>query len=175
MMTRNPFQIEQGFSLVETIIYIALFIALSALLIDALIVMGKSYTESRATRDVLASAEIATERIEREVQGATAIQGNLSTFDAPGGVLALKGVDTNGAADTVVFSLSNGQITVSKNSGAAVPITDPHVSVDSLVFRDIISGSAEAVRVEATYRSLKSVTGKTITVDDTALVRTVSS
>ncbi len=161
-----------GFSLIETIIYIALFVGLSALLIDSLILMSKAYTESRASREVLSSAEVSIERIEREVQGATSVDGTFSVFDAPNGALSLKGVDTSGVADTVVFSLSNGEIMVSKNGGAATPITDPHVSVDSLVFRDIVAGSAQAVRVEATFRSLRSATGKTLTLADTALVRT---
>ena len=162
-----------GFSLIETIVYIALFIGLSALLIDSLIVMSKSYMESRATRDVVQSAEVSVERIEREVRSSTSIDGTVSQFDVPGGLLSLKGVDDSGAAETLIFSLVAGQLVVAKNGGSPVPLTDPHVSVDSLVFRHILVGSTESVRIEATFRSLRSAAGKTVTIDDTALVRTL--
>ena len=162
---------SRGDSLVETIVYIALFIGLSALLIDSLIVMGKAYTEGRAARDVLSSAETSLSRIEGEVRAASAVNGTMSRFDAQGGALSLSGTDSQGAAETLTFTLAGGQIVVSKNLGTPVPLTDPHVSVDSLVFRDIHDGPAESIRIEATFRSLRSAVGKTLTVDDTALIR----
>ena len=159
-----------GFSLIETIVYIALFVGLAALLIDSLIVMSKAYGESRASRDVLESSEVSLERVVREVRDASSIDGTMSRFDVANGALALKGI-VNGSDRNVTFSLSGGQLFVSVNGDSAVPLSDPHVSVDSLVFRQVVAGPAQSVRVEATFRSLRSVTGKTIVVADTGFLR----
>lgn len=171
MMRMLPKTDEKGYSLVETIVYVALFVGLSALLIDSLIVMGKAYTESRASRDILVSAQTSVDRIMRDVRSANAVSVIGSYFDASPGILLISIKDENGVASTEKFNLDNGQVFLSVNNGAAVPLTDPHVSVDSLVFRDIYSGTGEAVRVEMTVRSLRSKAGARADITDTAMLR----
>ena len=170
-MTYFPRTSEQGYSLVETIVYVALFVGLSALLIDSLIVMGKAYTESRASRDILVSAQTSVDRIMRDVRSANDVNVFLSYLEESPGILLLDETAPNGAASTERFSLENGQVMLSVDGASEVPLTDPHVVVDSLVFRHIGTGASEAVRVEMTLHSLRSLVGRSATIADTALIR----
>ncbi len=162
---------EQGYSLVETIIYVALFVALSALLIDSLIVMGKAYTESRASRDILVSAQTAVDRVMRDVRSAKDVDVLTSYLDDTPGIIVLDETADDGTAFTERFALEDGRVMLSVGGSAEIPLTGPHVTVDSLVFRDIGSGASEGVRMEMTLHSLRSLVGRSATVQDTALIR----
>lgn len=162
---------DGGYSLVETIIYVALFVGLSALLIDSLIVMGKAYTESRASRDVLYSAQASMERIMHEVRGADSVDVSTSQFGVNPSTLVLTGTDEQGAPETVHFSVVNGQIHVAVNGGTAYPLTDTRTSIDSLIFRHIGGGQAEGVRIEMTVHSLRSVSPAYYSIVNTAALR----
>lgn len=148
----------KGFTLVETLIYVALFGMLSVFLIYSLTTMLKSYTEMRARHDVLNSARVVLERITREVRGADSIDTASSTLGSSPGVLKLNTTDSGGTAKTVQFSKNgtSGLIEILDSAdGTARVLSGSKVSVSSLVFRNITTSSGEAVRVELTLQQLR--------------------
>lgn len=158
---------SRGFTLIEAILYLALFVALSTFLIDALLVMSKAYTEVRVNRDLLESAQVSMERMTREIRSSS------GASSSDGSALTLNTTDEHGVATSVHFDLSDGAIHMGNaDAGAGIgTLSNSHVQVESLVFRIIHTTSSEAVRIEMTLKSLRSATGKTISLTDTAVLR----
>jgi type II secretory pathway component PulJ len=157
---------NRGFTLIESVIYTALVISLSVLLITMLSVMYRVFSESRATRDLLTSSQGVMERMTREIRGATSIDTVTSVFGTSPGTLKL-----NKASTTVQFALSSGAVAFTDNGTLAGNLTSSQVTVTSLIFRKIVTTNSSAVRIEMTLRSLRAPSSRTITVYDTAVLR----
>ncbi len=173
----NIFSIKKksgGFTIVEMIIYTALFAALSVMLINVLLVMLKSYTQMRASHDFLDSGSVVLERVTREIRGASSIDAVTSVFNSSPGVLKLNTTDAGGAAKTVQFSRSAGNVLqmLDSTDGTARDLTGPKISVTSLIFRSMTTTKGKAVRLEMTLQSTRAgATSRTITLYDTATLR----
>ncbi len=62
-----------GFSLIETIVYIALFVLISTVLVGTLFGLLRAYTDLRVNDDLLDSAHVSMERMMREIRDAASI------------------------------------------------------------------------------------------------------
>ena len=65
---------ERGFTLVELLVAMTLFLVLSAIVLTAVITLSKGLDKARVTSDITAEARIALERIAREVRQAEELQ-----------------------------------------------------------------------------------------------------
>jgi len=166
---KQRIQHSKGYSLIELLIYIALFAILSVVLIQSLVTSFRVYAASQSYRRVQAEGELSMERIVREIRSATTITTSTSTFDSSPGVLALVGTDSVGATRTVTFSVSNGQLQINDN-GTSGALTSTKVSVGTLIFRKITTTYSTAVKVELT---LTTTVGQTLTSSfyDTVILR----
>ena len=113
------------------------------------------------------------ERMTREIRDATGIDTGTSAFAASPGTLTLDAQDGSGAPKTVKFDVSSGGAleVLDSTDGTPHDLTGSKVVVSSLVFRDIATAAGSAVRVEITFRSLRSSTGQSVTLSDTAVLR----
>ncbi len=161
-----------GFSLIETIVYIALFIVISTVLVSTLFGMLHAYTELRVNDDLLDAEHVSMERMTREIRNAIAIDP-ASSFGSDPGTLTLDAKDGAGSPKTVEFDVSpSGALeVVDSTDGAASALTGSKVRVTSLIFRNITDATGSAVRVEVTFESLRSSVGESVTVSDTAVIR----
>lgn len=164
--------IEGGYSFVEIIVYMMLFVTLSTLLISCLIGMTKSYRVMRSTNDLIDSAHVSMERVTREIRGATSIDLTTSVFSTNPGVLKLNTTDSLGASKTVEFDTAGGALEMIDSSyGAATNLTGESVAITSLVFRKITPAHGSAVKVEMTLHSLRSPIDRSISLTDTIELR----
>ena len=161
-----------GYSLIETVVYVALFVLLAAVLVGTLYGMDSAYRQIRANDDLLDSAELSMGRMMLEIRSATGIDTGASTFGTSPGVLTLNSLDASGAPKTVKFDLSSGALEVLDSTvGTPADLTGGQVEVTSLVFRDIATtATSSAVRVEATFTSLRAP-ATSVTETDTAVLR----
>lgn len=143
------FKRQSGYSLLELLIYVALFSALSVLLVKSLVTSLNVYAAAQSYRRVQAEGELAMERMTREVRSATSITTGSSTFDTSPGVLVLSGTDSSGATRTVTFLVSGGQLQINDN-GTTGTLTSSSVSISSLIFRKITTAVGTAVKIELT-------------------------
>ena len=60
---------KKGYSLVEILVYLAIFTALSVLVINSFILALASFSASRTNRDLLEGGATAMERMSREIKG----------------------------------------------------------------------------------------------------------
>ena len=167
-MKQRKYKTEAGFSLVESIIYLGLFVMLSTLLIDCMIVMSKSYIETRANRDLLDSMNIPLERMTRDIRGATTVVvGGGTIFGVNPGSLKIKNPD----GTTESFALSAGAVVFSDTDGTSNTLTSNQVVIDSLVFRNISTPQGSAIKIEMTLHSIRSANARSISLSDTIAMR----
>ena len=141
---------------------------LSMLLIDCMIVMSKSYVETRANRDLLDSMNIPLERMTRDIRGASSLVSDGSTiFGSSPGSLKLRNSD----GSTESFALSSGAVSFTDTDGSSSNITSNQVIVDSLIFRNISTSVGSAVKIEMTLHSLRSASSRSISLSDTVVLR----
>ncbi len=161
-MIKTDFKKQSGFSIVEAIIYIALFVMLSLVLIDSLMLMGKAYNEVRINRDLLESANTAVERLSREIRNSQNWDSSGSVFGTNPGVLKL---------DTTKFELVGGNLQLTNAGVVEGALTLPSTKVTSMIFKNINTTYGKAVRFEITIQSLRSSSGKSISIEDTITLR----
>ena len=161
-----------GFSLIETIVYISLFIVISTVLVTTLFGMLHAYTELRVNDDLLDAEHVSMERLTREIRNAITIDP-ASSFGSDPGTLTLDAKDGAGSPKTIKFDVSpSGTLEVLDSTDSTErALTGSKVRVTSLVFRNIADTTGSAVRVEATFESLRSSVGQSVTVSDTAVIR----
>lgn len=139
--------VTKGYSLLELLIYIALFTLISVVLIRSLVIMMRTYASSQANRRLQNNGDVIMERISREARDADSLSG---TFSTNPGTLTLTG---NGA--TVSFAVVNGAIQVDDGGTVGVLSTDA-VAVTNLVFRKIQTPHGEGIKTELTLTTTNS-------------------
>ena len=153
-MQKNRTKNEHGFTLMESLIYVALFVVLSTVLIDSLIMMHRAYVDTRINRDLLDSAEVSMERMTREIRGSASLDASGSAFGSDAGMLVLNTTDAGGSAKTEIFSVVSGAVSLTENGVVSGNLTGAKVVVDSLVFRNVTTLKGSAIKIEMTIHSV---------------------
>lgn len=139
-----------GFSLVETLFYVAL-LALSLLVVmQTLVVLTRSYTTFRDAERIERDAALSLERMVREVRGANNIADAGSVFGVHPGRLRLNTTTAAGGTRTVEFSVSGGALLLTEDGAALGALTSSTTNVSSIVFRKITTARSQGVKIEMT-------------------------
>src|SRR4051812_29721607 len=109
------FRSQFGFSLIEAIVYISLFIALSLTSIISLLDTVRAFNHLHITRDINDTAVLITERLTHDIKSSTAVDISNSTFDATPGRLTLTAVDTSGTSMTIEYFVQDELLHVKEN------------------------------------------------------------
>lgn len=165
---------RRGFSLVETIIYVGILAAFSIFLINSILLIVKSFNNYKSWQRINAGAEVAMERMTREIKLADSING-LSVFDISPGRLVLNTInpDTE-AATTIEFYVFGTSLMVKEGSQAGVSLTPSNTEIASLIFRVVAASTdlkSKAARIEFELRSSGARYQKTEKFYDTAILR----
>lgn len=152
---------QRGFSLVEILVYIALFILLASAAVASLLNFSDSFKAYRAEKVLTEQVRGAYERMLADVRNATALDQAGSTFDTSPSTVSLQY-----EAVERVYTLTSGAITVSENGGTAVPITGDGITVSAFTVRQYDMVATTLIRIELTA---------TATVGDTTVTETYYS
>ncbi|MEK9209440.1 MAG: type II secretion system protein [Patescibacteria group bacterium] len=145
-----------GFTLIEVLIYAAIFAVVSVLVLDVIFLMAKTTKQLKAGRDINSAAASIIERMTREIKLADGIDVSESSFDASPGKLVLNSIDfkTEESA-TIAFYLAGTNLMMQKDSLAAEALNSPKVKVSSLVFREVENSvQSKAVKIELEIKAL---------------------
>ena len=140
---------NRGYTLLEAIIYIVILAVMSVIFISLLFTMTESFNEFRLTRALVSSASAGLERLVRETQHAATID-LASNLGVHPGRLLLNTTNATGLPTTLDFYLLAGALMVKEGTATAVPITATGVTVDGLIFRQIVTAESTAVKMELT-------------------------
>lgn len=159
-----------GYTLVEALIYIAILVAIIAVLVSGLVVVVQSITRVRVARNLADTGGASMERLIREIRQATSIDDGNSIFNQTPGRLKLNTIDQAGNATTVDFTVSGNQLLVQVGVGSIDNLTSGQIQVSSLIFRKLATTTASGVRVELTVTDDR-LPGSPINFYSTAILR----
>ncbi|MBI4155983.1 MAG: prepilin-type N-terminal cleavage/methylation domain-containing protein [Candidatus Zambryskibacteria bacterium] len=161
---------NNGYTLVEMIIYAALLSVISLLAVSTIVSFSKSYRTLVVLRAVDHSAIGAMERMTRDIRGATSLDLSRSVFGAGSGVLTIVTI-YNSIETTTKFYLDNGAVKIDVNGDYFGPLTLSNVSVTSLTFTKLDSGIGNAVKIDMTVSATVGTASKTKTYHSTVILR----
>lgn len=162
---------QNGYSLVEIVVYLAIFTSLSVLVINSFIVVASSFSTTRTNRDLLESGSTSIERIAREIRQATSVDIVNSTLGSSPGVLQLNSVDSSGNTVLIKFSVSNGALNLYEAGTLVGNILGQNITVNSLIFRRISTTNGEAVKIEMRLTDSTSKNSESANFYDTIILR----
>lgn len=146
---------KQGYTLIELIVYVAIFAVFSVLATNSLLTMTRVFAENRVMRDLNSGAVVSMERISREIKGANSIDVALSTFSSNPGVLTLNSTDASGVARTVKFYVSDGILKIDENGTYLGDLTSQYVTVSNIIFRTFSTPQSSVIKIEMTLTSTR--------------------
>lgn len=142
----NLIKIKGGASLLETVLYVGIFAILTLLTVNTMLALTRAVGEIRTTRNTISDADIAMERVIREIRAAESIDVTSSVLNTNPGTLVL-----TGTSSAVTFSLLGGeQLFLQKNADQPAALTSNSTNITNLIFTRFVASSSEAVRVRMT-------------------------
>lgn len=147
---------SNAFSLVEIIIYLAIFTFVSIFVVNSLIISMSSFSVTHTNHVLLEGGLSSMDRISREIRQASSIDIANSSLGLDGGVLQLNSTDSSGSPITIKISNVGEAINVYQPADTFVGnLLNGSVVVDSLIFRRVDTTAGEAVKIEMVLRDTK--------------------
>lgn len=148
---------KKGYSLVESLIYIAVFIIISSVIVSLIILIldlnRQALLISSLNRDAVSSLETIT----REIRSAKSVDISNSVFSTSSGSLQLNTIDNANQSQLVKFYLNFGIIKMNKDSIYFGPLSSSNVVVNSLIFNLSTSTEQSLIKIQL---SLRATSGK---------------
>lgn len=155
----------------ELIIYMALLVALTVIIVTMLVRISHSKDRLVAAQRLANSSLISLDRMTREIRSASSVNTGSSILGSSPGKLVLNNVDDTGAAHTVEFSIASSTLRIKEDNVDKGPLTESGVSVTSLTFDRSASSTDLAVRIRMTLESGTSTAYKTENFYTTVILR----
>lgn len=163
---------KNGFSIIEMIVYLAIFTVLSILVINSFIVILSSFNTTNMNRKILESGSVSMERISREIRQAKNIDIVNSTLDTSPGTLQLNSTDSGGNALVIKFKdENNGQLNLYSGGSLKGNLLGSNITLTSLIFSRIATAQGEAVRIRMTLQYSEGHSVKSENFYDTIVLR----
>jgi type II secretory pathway component PulJ len=147
---------KKGYTIIEILVYLAIFTLVSVGTINSLVIIVKSFGEIRSNRAIIDSGSLAMERMTREIRNASSIDTANSTLASNPGVLTLNTTDSSGTAKTVKFMTSNNVLVLYEDGSLSGNLLGQGIQVTNLVFTSITMTNGTAVKVAMTIQDTKS-------------------
>ncbi|MEK7066024.1 MAG: hypothetical protein AAB965_00440 [Patescibacteria group bacterium] len=136
---------KNGFSLVETMIYIAILLSVLILFVNLLIPISNSYITIRMIRKLDSAAVSSMDRMTREIRNASSI--NIASIL---GVEPSKLVLDNSDATQSSFPIIDNQLHIEIDGVDNGSLLPSGITVPSLNIRRVLTGHSAGVRIEMT-------------------------
>ncbi len=132
---------KKGYSLLEVVVYLALFALVGVAAVEATFSVYKAYGRTRVERKLNLNGDIAMETLIRSIRDATSTDMSVSMFGASPGTLSVGGktFSVNGASN---------DLQINDDSGTANITSDASV-INFVLYRDATTTS-EVIKVELT-------------------------
>ena len=155
---------KNGYAILETLFYIAFLTVLSVVVINSMIVMIKSYHETKIGNELMEGSAI-MERMSREVRKAYGIN-TISSND-----LKLDTKDGSGVNENIEFKLVGSDIQILETNKTTVNLNTTTLAITGLSFTQITSAKGKAVKIVLTIKSTNDTQNRTYDFYDTVALR----
>lgn len=132
----------RGFTLIETLIYIAIIGGVMATFISFGLSIAQNRNKVYAKQEVQANARIALNIISQKIKSANGLDAESSTFDSDPGVLSLSMSDGDIDPTIIDLSVDDGILQITQGTDDPIFITSDKVKITNLVFTNL-SGENE--------------------------------
>ena len=153
-----------GYVIVEFLFYISILAILILVIINAMIIMTKSFHETTIQSE-LARASSIMERVSREIRQASSI----SSISASN--LVLNTTDEFGSNKTIEFLLTGSDINFLENSVSSGNLNTPNISISNLTFTEITTVEGKAVKIFLTLYSINDALIRNVNFYNTIVLR----
>lgn len=155
-------QKKNGYTVLELLFYIAFFVILTIVVINAMITMARSFKETAIQAELTQTGTI-MERISREVRMASGISSIAATD--------LKLNTTSGADTTMEFKLVGSNLQLLENNVFTGNLNTPNITITGLTFAQISTTKGAAVKILLSVKSNNDTSGRIIDFYDTVVLR----
>jgi len=145
----------RGFSLIETVVYVALFGLITIGVLRLVLGVSFNAAEIRSERRIASAGELGLETLGREIRAASEVTLASSVFGSSPGTLTLKTVTSPSDATEVIrtFSLSSSRLTRQDASGPEEFLTPADVNITNLTFWHSATSTSEMVSFQVTIEA----------------------
>jgi len=146
-MRQQHTQLGRGFTLIETLLYLALTTGMIGVLGGVGVAVLANNAKGYVLEELGYNGHFILEKIVTAVHSADSIDGPIN--NATSSTLTLTMPDV--AKDPTVFTVSNGVVTISEGGNPPAPLSTGGVRITDLIFRDVsYPDSSDLVRIEMT-------------------------
>jgi len=164
MMFKKIKKNNAGYSLVETIFYVALFAILSVALLEVMITMTGSFMQTIINRNLM-QGSVVIENMSRELKQA-------NNFSFASNVLTVNTKDSSGNPKTVIFTFANSNISVQDSVlGNLGNLNPSNVSINYFSVSSITTLKGKAARISLRVHSNNDSTDRTEDFYNTVVLR----
>ncbi|MBK5215676.1 MAG: hypothetical protein JJE53_02635 [Candidatus Pacebacteria bacterium] len=156
-----------GYSIVEILVYLAIFTSISILVINLFITIIASFNVTSINRKLLESGNVSMERISREIRQAE----NIDIANSSSNSLQLNSVDSVGSNFVIKFSSIDGDLNLYKDGVFMGNLLNEEVVLTNLIFRRISTTQGEAVKIEMSLQYTEGKSTKTENFYNTIILR----
>lgn len=149
---RNRNFLNQGFSVLEVLSYVAVFMMVFTFFINIFFSFNRSNLQLKAKGRLDGSASIAMERMLREIRSSSGVDIAQSSFGSNPGSLYLNQT-VSGNPSLLSFSLSGSNVEIQRDGDDQGTLLHPGVYGDSLVFSLLDSGRSKMIKIKMTLRT----------------------
>ncbi len=146
----NRHHTQKGYSLIELLIYIAIFAVLSIVLVRSLVTVMRTYAAGARYRALQNNGELVMERITRELRAGTSAV--TSTCATNPGTLSIASTDASSQNHTNNFVVTSGAVMLATDGGSSNAISTSQVTVTALTFCSFTTPSGAGVKTVLTLR-----------------------
>lgn len=141
-----------GFSLVETLLVLALLTVGLLTITQTLLAVTRSFASFRAAGRISQDGSGALGRMVREARGAQSIDSS-SVLNAHPGKLVLTAVTASGTPRVAEFYLDSGRLMLKEDGVVIGALTGTKTTLENLIFRSVDTGRSTGVKIEFTLSS----------------------
>lgn len=149
---KDRIRFHKGFSLIETVIYVAILAVLSVLVVNTILIMFSAFTKASILRRVTLDGETAFERITREIRLASSINDGSSILNVNPSRLALNTVRsaTDSTSVTKQFYVSSGRLVLQEDSNPIEYLISPRATTTSFIVSKITTTHSQVAKISLT-------------------------
>lgn len=166
-MKRINLKLNKAFSIIEIIIYLAIFAVISIVVINSFIIILSSFSTIRTNHDLLDSGSMAMERMSREIRQAKSIDIANGTSD----ILQLNSTDSSLNAVVIKFEKEGDALNIYEDGELVGNLLASNIVLNSISFDRISTTNSEAVKIKIILEDTKSKINRVENFYDTVVLR----